>query len=251
MENKREPIKLERQPIMLTRQAIFLKRVPMVRTFDDVYKVMEKYIYKAAWETLRKVNAGETKSNITLDELIQEGRVLLFDCYTRYKNKPSQEFYKLFKSSLWRQLKKNAKENTKEFLYVDEYTANAGSEGFLESFEDEVLDNLYEEQKLKQVVELLAGYPLAVCILKEFLNPSTEVRELAVEDYKGRKKPRTKSVEITSDHIRECLGLTRQVYEQQLLKLREVIYCVYTSEGTEIKQYFSHVTLEELQQNVG
>ena len=93
---------------------------------------------------------------------------MLYRCWTLYGNKGWEQFAPMFKASLWRKLREIS--GKKHHYTVDfETLMDNGEEPGYETDFDESID---DEEKLTRLAESLRDNPIALTILREFLNPS-------------------------------------------------------------------------------
>lgn len=228
----RVPILGLRKPIVGLRKPITAKLEPL--KWDDLYDGLNNYIKYAA------KNVASTASNAVVtsaEDLYQEGLLLLYKCYEKYMYKPRNEFEYLFKASVWRLLRNIAYKN--EFTVVDLDTA------YDIGYDDNALSDMYEEYRLKQVVELLGDNQVALNILKEMTNPSDRTvwesdMDIARKDtlrQQGFSLNVPRTVDVKGTFIQRALKITNKIYQENLRILQRCVYEVY-SQDREIASYY-------------
>ena len=159
---KREPITGLRQSIVGLRKPIKLEEVAEPdMNWDTQYNKLNNYVKFVAGQVV----SGLPSAMMSSEDLYQEGLILLYTCFEKYKLKTESEFHAIFKASCWRLLKGFCYKK-KEFQTVDL------EEVFDIGFNDDSISELYEEYKIQQVIDLIQGNPNAINILNEILNPS-------------------------------------------------------------------------------
>lgn len=228
----RVPIVGLRKPITGLRKPITAKLEPL--NWDDLYEGLNNYIKYAA----KNVASSTSNSVVTsAEDLYQEGLLLLYKCYEKYMYKPRNEFEYLFKASIWRLLRNIAYKN--EFTLVDLDTA------YDIGYDDTTLSDMYEEYRLKQVVELLGDNQVALNILKEMINPSDRTvwesdMDIARKDtlkQQGFSLNVPRTVDVKGTFIQRALKITNKMYQENLRILQECVYKVY-SQDREITSYY-------------
>ena len=215
---------IERVPV------IGIKRVP-IRTqpvqelnWDEIYEKLVNYIKFAAAQVASQYNTGSVNSS---EDLFQEGQLLLYYCYTIYKDRSIDEFMALFKASLWRKLREIGKK--KEFIQVDiEDAYDLG-------YNDDAVDKMYQEYKLQETASLLKQSPIALTILKEFINPSSRTVWEAEMDVARRQTLKEqnynisvpKSIQIKGVHIQRALEIPKMKFQEYLKEVKTVVNKVY------------------------
>ena len=182
-------------------------RVPIqtANKWEDVYNKYIKYIRYAASHTF--------SDNCTMshEDLFQEGQIVLYRCYITYSDRPDAEFGKLFKSSLWRELRKLANRSTVPTVDI-ESVMDIDLTGYTEDIDESIYDSCY----IDQVRQLIAGSDIAVQIFNEIINPSENTLFEAEMDVARRETLRAQghkvlvphSVRATHRHIRMAQGLS-------------------------------------------
>lgn len=192
--------------------------------WDDIYEQLVNYIKFAAKQVAEQYQTGVVQS---AEDLFQEGQLLLYHCYTIYKHKSMNQFNALFKASLWRKLREIGKKKT--FIQVDiEDAYDIG-------YSDDVVNDLYNEYKLQQVAEMLESSPIALTILKEFINPSSRTIWEASMDVarKSMLKEQNysiavpKSIMIKGVHIQRALEIPKSKYMENFKVMKNIVSLVY------------------------
>lgn len=212
---RRTPITgIRRTPI---RDSILLR-------WDDVYSKLVNYVKFASRNVATQYHTGVTKS---AEDLFQEGLILLYKCFHKYRQKPYGEFAAIFKTSLWRKLRSMP---AKRFaMTVDlEAAYNVG-------YTDDVVSQLYEENRLQQVADLLEAHPVALTIFKEFVNPSRRTcweaemdiaRKSTIRDGGASTSVPTK-VRIQPRFIQRAMGLPESQWRSEFRIVKECVAKVY------------------------
>ena len=227
----RTPVMGERSPILLNqRQPIH--QYPALE-WDDVYAKYNNLIKFAAKQVAEQ---NPDKPLVTAEDLYQEGLLLMWKCFDRYKHKPLDEFGYIFKASIWRLMRNLAAEADQGTDDIDE-AIDIG-------VEDTTWEDMWEDYRIKQVIELLEGHPVAINILREFIAPSQDSwRECEQDaDRKNMLKSLGKRVNVPSTlevkgvHIQRALKLTKELYNQNMRLIQQSVYQVY-SQDVEIRNY--------------
>ena len=230
----RESITGIRTPITGIRVPIRLSEICEENmTWEIQYKKLDNYIKYVAGQ----VAPGLQSPALGADDLYQEGLILLYNCFEKYKLKSEKEFQAIFKSSCWRLLRGFCYKK-KEVVTVDlDDVYNAGCD-------DNTLNDLYQEYRLQQVYDLMKGCPDAVKILKEFVEPSEKTFWEATMDYNRKSflKQQGKSVSVPSSvkikpaFIKKSLGMTDKQFKEGFKVVQKSVYRVYSYEY-DIKAY--------------
>lgn len=231
---KREPIIGLRKPIVGLRVSIKLEDVahPNMR-WEIQYEKLNNYIkYVAA-----QVVSGLPSAMMSSEDLYQEGLILLYTCFEKYKLKPETDFQSLFKASLWRLLRGFCYKK-KEIQTVDL------DEVFDMGYTDTTIMDMYEEFRLQQVADLLGDNQNALNILKEIINPSERTLWEMQMDFerkcfiKSQNPGKNTSSEITikPDILRRALNLTESEFSKAFKEVQSGVYSVY-SVDVDIKSY--------------
>jgi len=233
----RVPILGLREPIIGLRKSIFFGEQ---LNWDVVYKKLNNYVKFAAKQVSSRIDSQITQV-ISAEDLYQEGLLLLYKCYSQYIYKPECEFYPIFKASLWRSLRNLAYKQELFTTDIDE-AADVG-------FSDTALDDIFEEYKIKTVVELLKERPVAQSILKEMISPSNKTiwesnmdmaRKETLRD-QGHKLNVPKSIDVKGIFIQRALNLSKDIYMENLKLIQNAVYQVY-SKDTNISKYIPSLT---------
>ena len=206
--------------------------------WDEQFAKFENYIKFAAKQTFE----GTPNSFYSSEDLYQEGLLLMWQCFEKYKYKPEKEFQYLFKSSLWRKLREKV---NKPNLETDDIDGLYDSEDI--GYTEDNLDDIFEEYRMKQVRELLSGNPTALVILEELVNPSEVTMNECDKDRNRKEMLKNQgkiiqlatTVEITGTHIQRALHLSEEVYKENFKLIQGAIYEVY-SRDTDIKNKCTH-----------
>lgn len=152
MENPvRIPIKVQRTPIIID-------RIP----WEEVY---EKFVNLIRFSASSVYNQFKT---VDTDDLFQEGQLILYRCWTLYGDRGWEQFTPIFKASLWRKLREISGKKRHFTVDLDTLSETGSEPGYDIDFDT----NLDDEEKLTRLAESLRDNPVALTILREFLNPS-------------------------------------------------------------------------------
>lgn len=228
MNMMRKPIDVIRTPICVQRIPLKIIRNPISigepLDWNTVYNNLVNYVKFAAKQVASQYNTGVMNS---AEDLFQEGQLLLYNCFERYKFKPVNEFNALFKASLWRKLRGIGAE--KDFITVDI------TEAYDIGYSEEVVSDMFEEYKLQHVVELLSHNEIALTILKEYINPSARVLWEAQMDVARKQTLKDQnyavavpqSVKVKGVHIQRGLEITKVAYREAFGEVKRVMSSVY------------------------
>lgn len=209
--------------------------------WDEVYEKYANYIKFAAKQVSEQYQTGAVQ---TAEDLFQEGQLLLYYCYTIYGTKSLSEFGALFKASLWRKLREIGKKQQKAPIEVDiEDAYDIG-------YSDDVVEDIYQEYTLQQVAEMLESVPIALTILKEFINPSSRTLWEASMDVARKQTLKDqdfaqsvpKSVTIKGIHIQRALEIPKAQFSENLKIVKNTLSSVYSLDNSDADK----VTDEEL-----
>lgn len=219
---------------------IGIERVPIIGVADntteelswgDIYEQLVNYIKYAAKQVSEQYKTGIYSA----EDLFQEGQLLLYHCYTIYKNKSMNEFSALFKASLWRKLREIGKK--KSFIQVDiEDAYDLG-------YSDDIVDEMYQEYKLQQIASLLESEPIALTIVKEFINPSSRTLWEAEMDLNRKQSLKDqnfsiavpKSIQIRGVHIQRALEIPKVRFNESFKLVKSVVSSVYGRTENEVE----------------
>jgi DNA-directed RNA polymerase specialized sigma24 family protein len=227
----REPILGLRKPIVGIRKAI-TGRIQRLN-WDDLIEEFDAYIKFAARQVSSTAN---NKVVFSQEDLYQEALMLLYKQYEEYNTKPMNEFKFIYKASMWRLLRNLA--------FKTEVTQIDLDEAYDLGYDEDTWSQMYEEYKLKQVIELLGGNQVALNILREMLAPSYSTVHQAEMDIARKETIKAQgysiniphTIDVKGDFIRRTLGITQKMYKQNLKILQRCVYQIY-SQDREIKKY--------------
>lgn len=215
---KRVPIVGIRSPIQgIERTPIQIERIP----WDEVYKKYVNYIKFAA-----KSTAQDNGDNFA-EDLFQEGQLIMYNCYLLYGDKPIEEFGAILKASVWRKMREIC--NRKQFIQVNiEDAYDIG-------YDEDTVENIYQEQKLAHLASMLEDNPIALTILKEFVSPSARTIWEAKMDVARKEMLRSqdykvsvpKQVQPTKASIQRAMEIPKSKFEQHFKELKEAMLVVY------------------------
>lgn len=197
-------------------------------SWDEIYEQLVNYIKFAAKQVSGQYQTGVVYS---AEDLFQEGQLVLYDCYLKYKHKPMNQFSALFKTSLWRKLRELGRKP--QFIQVNiEDAYDIG-------YSDSVVEELYEEYKLQQLAEMLESQPIALTILKEFINPSSRTVWEAKQDVARKEMLKSqnfnisvpKSVSIKGVHIQRALEIPKTTFTENFKIVKNLVNQVYRTDA--------------------
>lgn len=240
---------IKREPIVGLRKSIVGLRVPIMldevvdkeMNWDTQYKKLTNYIKFVAGQ----VAPGLPSSMMSSEDLYQEGLLLLYTCFEKYRLKSEQEFQSIFKASCWRLLKGFCYKK-KEIQTVDL------DEVFDMGYNDNVIADIYEEYRLQQVADLLAGNQNALNILKEILTPSDRTLwELQMDDARretlksqGQRVISSSELTIKPIVLRRALGLSATEFNIAFKETQSAVYAVYSGD-VNIRSYQETDTMSD------
>ena len=228
MKTQQSEIGIQRSPINVQRTPI-IDETPCLE-WDFVYEYLVNYIKFMSKKVADQYYTGAVLSSA---DLFQEGQLTLYKCYEAYKHKPFSEFRKLAKTSIGRRMTELAA-RSKKFITVN--IEDAYDLGYT----DDVVDDLYNEHKYQQLIQLLSEYPTALQIFKEFTEPSektiwesrmdTERKKMLRSQHKNVYVPQV--IRIKPIFIRRSLGLTKKCFDDNLKIVKQYMTQVY-GEGSD------------------
>lgn len=243
---KRNPICGLRNPVQGLRTPIVGLRAPMKisdiadprMTWDTQYEALNNYIKFAAGQVV----SGLPSAMLGSDDLYQEGLILLYQCFEKYRLKPESEFQTLFKTSLWRKLR--------GFCYKKPEVKTVDLDEIFDlGYNDTVINDMYEEYRVQQVLELIKFSPIAVRIFQEVLYPSEGFVDALDMDMarketiqsQGRNIHVPSELQFRKDILRKYLGVTENEFSEAFKQLQASVYEIY-SEDSEITNYKMYST---------
>lgn len=143
---------------MVTRSPIIIERLPWNEVYDKFVSLI-KFAARSVFNQFKTVEA---------EDLFQEGQLILYRCWTLYGDKGWNEFTPIFKASLWRKLREISGKKHHYTVDFDTLIEEGDEPGYTTDFDT----NLDDEEKLTRLAESLRDNPIALTILREFLNPS-------------------------------------------------------------------------------
>ena len=147
-----------------TRVPIKVERIPIQENRLPWEEVHEKYVNYIKFAASSVYNQFQTEN---AEDLFQEGQLMMYKCWLLYGNKPWEEFGPVFKASLWRRLREVSGKKRHSTVDFDTLTELGSEPGYEKDLDAEIDEN----DRLHQLVELLADQPIALTILKEFISP--------------------------------------------------------------------------------
>lgn len=201
-------------------------------SWDEVYKKMINLIKFASKQVAETSNGGATCS---AEDLFQEGQLLLYKCFEMYKHKSFEEFSYLFKSSMWRKLRDLC--SRKQFTQVDV------EEAYELGYDENTVEDIYQEYKLQQIESMLQSSPIALAIFKEVINPSKEVLWQAEMDIarktmlkeQGHSVAIPRSLDVKLIHIQRALNVSNSVFKRALKHVKQCLRSVYQDDIVELQ----------------
>lgn len=185
-------------------------------SWDQVYSKYENFVKYKRTEFM-KSNYHLTDEDS--EDLIQEGLLVLYSCYQKYKHLDEEEFHALVITSIKNAMLAYVKKRNTVIEYASALEDNEYKLGEEQEIKEFGLDaGLVEDLKL---LSKHLKSPLAKAVLLEMINPSPRTRKIALADMYRRKffkklgkKIRGKSVsvpktcEIKIKHIQQALGVS-------------------------------------------
>jgi len=210
-------------------------------TFEQTNEKFSKLIYYMANKFIPIAKQVYNK-----EDFYQDSSIVLYDCWLKYKEKSIEEFKTILSVSLRRLLSNKIKKGTRDkgiLLLGDIGGTSLGNDDSDKlSFEDiqgkldDNLNNVYIQDGLDQLKQLLKDDIVALAILEELLQPSQRtVWELNMD--KARKKMLhsqgheeirpTSSTEVRMHHIARALNISLNDVNKGLKIIREQAYNVF------------------------
>lgn len=212
---KRVPITgIHREPIIQNRHE-----------WDLIHKKYVNYIKFASASTFRKYKTVEP------EDLFQEGQIIMYRCWLLYGAKPIEEFGAILKASIWRRMNELSKR--RRVLTTDLETL--GDKGQEPGYQDDWDTPMEEDGKLKQVAKLLEYDPIALTILKEFVNPSPRTVWEAQMDMERKLTLRAQgyniivppTVQPTKRIIQRAMELPQVLFNEHYKIMKKAMFDVY------------------------
>lgn len=181
----------------------------------------------AQFENLVKYAAKKVSDSSKLDaaidvqDLYQEGIVLLLEHLEKYKEKTVEEFKLIFSTSLFRHLYKKARNHN--FVTVELDTV------YELGYTEDVVNEMYTEYIINQLKDLLSGDKVVLSILQELLQPSEKVIWEMTMDIarkkmlksQGKKVNLFQNIKVKMIHIKRALGITQKRLDEGLIIIRK------------------------------
>lgn len=162
------------------------------------------------------------------DDFYQDGLIILYNCWNKYREKPINEFKIIFAVSLRRllryKLKKDHHEQCKVMHYYNIIPKDLNSDITRDSAYEELqgdvddnLNNILVEDEIIQLKMLLKNNYIALAILEELLNPSERTNWELKMDMERRKMLQNQghteirliaSTDIRMHHIARALEIS-------------------------------------------
>jgi len=184
--------------------------------FSSVVNTYSKLISVAS----RQYKDRIATSVLSKEDLYQEGQMLLWKVYLKYKDKAQNnpdEFKAIFVSSLYRHMY-TLVNNQKTTISLDNLLVDADfSWDDSLAYLDDTFGNMWVECVLQQVRDLLADNEVALEVLSNILNPSSAVIWEMHMDY-ARKK--TISMQGSTLRVNE-VNMVKVLHIQRALKITE------------------------------
>lgn len=207
-----------------------IKRVPIIiprLPWDEVYNKFIRLIYYAA----RQVH--NTYHTEPVEDLEQEGQLILYRCWLLYGDRPWDDFIPAFKAAMWRKLREVSRK-LRPTPDLETMTEN-GYEPSVELPFDEMLE---DNAKLKKIYKMIEDQPLVCTIFQEFMSPSEDTVWEGKMDWarkhmvssQGYNVSVPKSVMITKKVIKRMLhkkGVLNSDFDRAISTLQSVLANVY------------------------
>ena len=192
-------------------------------TWEQVVKQFENLVkYAAKQQSSRGYN---TDCMVTAEDLYQEGMIKLYDCWVIWcvnKNKDMDEFGPIFRTSLFRAMKRGSR---KKLPCIDiEDTANT----LIDPNSEDTVERIYRTEGIKCLENMLEN-DTAKRLLQELAEPSQRTLFEVVADLRRREmlKSQGKKVNIPKDntirmkHIIRALQITTKQYDMAMTEIRD------------------------------
>lgn len=186
------------------------------------------------FENLVKFAAKQTTNNNTLDssldvqDLYQEGMMLLHKCWLKYNDKPIENFKAIFSTSLFRMMHNKA--NSNNIINIDI------SEAYDLGYTEDRVSDMYVNYGMEQLRELLKFDYVATAILNELIEPSSRTlwemnmdnarKNTVSKQYKGSNAVQECKVKML--HIKRALELKQTEFDLGIARLRRIAKLVYS-----------------------
>lgn len=201
-------------------------------TWETVENDFIRLVKASSYRTYK--NQTYVDPSISYDDLFQIGMLKLFDCYTKYNHLPYDEFKKIFKTSLQREIKYNCRSSKN----IDEYDNMLLVTAAKPLYED----TKHLDKKVKEIEKRLR-YKDSPKVFKEMLNPSEktlnlvkkEIEEKQKEFDEGKNVRVPQTLKVKQRHIRESLGLTYKQFSKAVKEVRDVAQDVFEVEESFFK----------------
>lgn len=205
-----------------------VKRIPIIvdkTPWDGVYKKYINYIKYAAGVVYRTFLTEST------EDLIQEGQLVLYKCWVYYGNKPEDELAKIIKASIWRRLQEVSGKCRFQTIDIETLHDQGREPGYVEDW-DELL---HQKDCLQKAAQLLVDEPVALTILKEFINPSDRTLWEAKMDRERKAMRRAQgesvmvpaTIQPTRRAVQRAMELPRNKFEEHLKTVKEAVTVIY------------------------
>lgn len=227
---------IQRIPIILFGD-MEIKRTPIFKqvflsNWDECLSKFENFVKYAA-KQVGSTNSSFDSSFDTQD-LYQEGMIVLFECWNKYKHKPESEFKTIFAASLFRHLHKKVKRVNAIIIDLD-------SDDIADvSFTEEQFESVFFEYSLLQLYELLEDDEIAKLILKEITHPSERTLWEVTMDAarksmlfnQGQKVNLVVHYKVKFVHIRRALDLTQKQFDEGINRLKIAAKSIFCTDAT-------------------
>lgn len=197
-------------------------QVELKITWEQAVEQFEKLVRFAARQ---QVENSTVDTAISVDDLIQEGMIKLYDCWNKWcveRGKDMDEFGPIFRKSLFRKVKQSGKRR-KPMVDID------SAVNILEDTNSEnTVDSMYLKDWLGELRVSLSS-EIAKQVLDELIQPSTRTLFEAHMDKQrkemlksqGHKVNVPKDVTVRMKHIVRSLGITGKQYDSAIKEIRE------------------------------
>lgn len=188
-------------------------------TWDEVFVQFENLVKYAAGNVYREKAGVGVDSAVGADDLFQIGMIKLFECWQKYQHLPMEEFKAIFSTSLFRAVRRGAK-NAPNFS-LEEALVGEGSE-------DTYIKEIHFKDGLEHLMNGLDS-PIAVAILQELIDPSPatiwqvwadNARKTHLVENQKEKLNISKTNKIKLKHIRMALQLSHKQFNFGISEIR-------------------------------
>lgn len=195
-------------------------------SWDRVVSQFDNLIKFAARQ---QVENHPTDNLVSAEDLYQEGMIKLFDCWKKWcvnpdNNKDMDEFGPIFRTSLFRHMRKHTTHKPMEVALDDpDLTDTIG-----DASAEDAVERMYRDHGLMHLREMLSS-ATSKALLDELIQPSVATLFHMYADMKRKEmlKSQGKRVNVPKDttvrmkHIQRALCITTKQYDIAMCEIRE------------------------------